>query len=106
MGRRRKAAEPAETVKRTGRGQEIHDAIEGGLELTSALRHFAAEFASDNPDNSHAAAFAVEVRKAKSALAEAKHYLRQALGMAAIEAREGAEREMASHATAMRPDVE
>jgi len=46
------------------------------------------------------------VRKAKSALAEAKHYLRQALGMAAIEAREGAEREMASHATAMRPDVE
>ena len=107
MGRRRKTADSNKpTAKGHARGEDAVSAIDGSLEVASALRDFAAELADLNPDNPYAQCFAVEVRKAKSALAEAKHYLRQALGMAAIEAREGAEREMTSHATAMRPDVE
>jgi hypothetical protein len=69
------------------------------------VRQFATEFADANPDNPYAAAFAAEIRKAKAALVDGMHNLRQALGLTALDAREGAERELAAHAGAMRPDV-
>lgn len=64
------------------------------------------KFADEHPDNPYAQAFRVEARKAKSALSDAKHFLRQALGLTALEARKGAEAELATHAKSMRPKVE
>lgn len=94
------------TAAGSANAEDAISAIDGSLEVARALHEFAGELADLNPDNPYAQCFAVEVRKAKSALADARHYLRQTLGMAAMEAREGAEREMTSHAGAMRPDVE
>lgn len=70
------------------------------------MREFGANFANDHPDNPYAQQFQVETRKIKSALADAKHYLRQALGLTALEARQGAQRELATHARALRPSVD
>lgn len=70
------------------------------------MRDFADTLAEENPDNTYAAEFKREVRRAKSALSDARHFLRQALGLSALEARRGAERELATHARALRPSVD
>lgn len=70
------------------------------------MKTFAAKFAADNPDSPYAAEFKVQIRKASSALSDAKHAFRQALGLVALEARRGAEDEMRTHHAAMRPGLD
>lgn len=104
MGRRPKNSQPAEHAE-AGDSAEVLWALGEQQKLLDPLKQFAAEFAYQNDDNPQALAFKQEVRKAASALADARHAFRQALGLTALEARQGAERELAAHGKALRPDV-
>lgn len=75
------------------------------MKLLDHVRDFAQEFAHANPDNPRASEFAQQVRRAKSALVEARHAFRQALGLVAVEAREAAAADAARVKRAQRPEA-
>lgn len=106
MGRKRKEQdEQQRPVEGAGGGKDCLWAIGEQLKLFDPLRDFAVEFAHVNPDQPYAHLFAQEVRKARSALVEAMHALRQALGLVAVEAREAAQAETARVKREQRPEV-